>query len=387
MDLFLNKQTMANEFKTIMHIKGITKDKGYPEFQYKVIHYLKGKVNDINPTGKYDPKPGDKIYFMPGCTVPRFKMKQFCEAYKVALVKYKDKANAVFAGPSSLEAMFKEGCISMYHGASKKIFQTFVTRVLGDSDPRYAKFLEDLNSTEEDCVLMTYQVYSDLKYKNFFSIPLYKDNAEESSERYSTYDYTDKLVWEEKNVNLLKSMSASGNIYSQDDLLRLLNTGGIMDLEMYESIKRLFDSSDVSNTKLAMEAMANCDFEKSCVYLLLLIKQYGSKMRNSGNIHHVNFKSMLSFFDIEDASSVDLDDIVNCLRSKKLLSPTNLRILMPLAMEQMSKDSNLDHFKVVAVDVSDGVKQALKENILEPPTSEVVEEPTEVITPQFVPEN
>ena len=60
---------------------------------------------------------------------------------------------------------------------------------------------------------------------------------------------------------------------------------------------------------------------------------------------------------------------------------------MPLAMEEMSSDSNLDHFKVTAVDVSDEVKQALKENILEPPVSEIVEEPAEDITPQFTPES
>ena len=67
-------------------------------------------INDFvivasKPLMEYTPNKGDKLFFLPGCTVPRFKMKTFCEKYKTAMVKYKESATALFVGPDSFKDM------------------------------------------------------------------------------------------------------------------------------------------------------------------------------------------------------------------------------------------------------------------------------------------
>ncbi|MBK7819405.1 MAG: hypothetical protein IPJ60_19090 [Sphingobacteriaceae bacterium] len=44
----------------------------------------------------YTPTKGDRLWFYPGCDIPRFKVKQFCQKYDVAVVKYTEKSNIRF---------------------------------------------------------------------------------------------------------------------------------------------------------------------------------------------------------------------------------------------------------------------------------------------------
>jgi hypothetical protein len=162
----------------------------------------------------------------------------------------------------------------------------------------------------------------------------------------------------------------------QDEMLKQLNTGSVLDEEMYTQIHRLFESSDKENTKLAMEAMANCDFQKSAVYLLLLVKKYGEKIYNSGNRHHVNFKSLLKYFQLTNITNISVDEMIDSLRHQKLLSIDNLNRLMPLAMEVIRESGDMDNIKVKDVELSLEAEQAIAENILDKdPTTQPTAEP------------
>ena len=84
--------------KTIITIDNIHTDLGYPKFEYRTIIKYTGRtaISDLLGDRVYEPKPKDKIYFFSGCNVPRFKVKQFCEKYKVARVKFEERATAKF---------------------------------------------------------------------------------------------------------------------------------------------------------------------------------------------------------------------------------------------------------------------------------------------------
>lgn len=360
---------------------------GHPMFTFRTIYTInepgfnKQDLTSVVGGRKYHPTAGDKIYLTPGCNVPRFKVKQFCQNNNVALVKYKERANAIFIGPDSIQDKIVTTDYGTYP-VPKDHFLKFLDKVVESTDPRYLPLIESIQKSENDIVYVITGVYNTLQNKTHFGIKLYKNNPLDKDE--STYHYLPSHIASFEDLKELEAYSNDPRYYNQDDMLKLLNTGGTMTEEMYHSIKRLFESTDVQNTKLAMEAMANCDFEKSSVPLLLLVKEFSSKIQNSGNIHHVNFKSLLKFFNITDVQNITLDTIINSLKAKKLLSPSNLHILMPLAMEQMKKDSHLKHFSVVEVDVTDEVKEALKENILQDPTVEVVlNEPEEEINPHL----
>ena len=63
-------------------------------------------------------------------------------------------------------------------------------------------------------------------------------------------------------------------VYNQNNILRLINDSVILNNDSYDELTKILDSNDDHNIKLAMELIANCDYEKSAVYILLLFKYY-----------------------------------------------------------------------------------------------------------------
>jgi hypothetical protein len=157
-----------------------------------------------------------------------------------------------------------------------------------------------------------------------------------------------------------------------------------MDKERYDSIRRMFISTDDSDLKLAMEAMANSDYEKSSIYLLLLIEEFGPKMDGSKTKNHVNFKSLLKFFEITGLSSLNLDGIIRSLLKRKLLNTTNLEILRPKAMVILQDKVKTAYFEATGVVVTQEIIDGINENILDQDLdTEIVEEPLEQLTIKF----
>ena len=44
----------------------------------------------------YTPQKNDKLYLFPECTIPRFKLKPFCDKYNVSIIRDINKANILF---------------------------------------------------------------------------------------------------------------------------------------------------------------------------------------------------------------------------------------------------------------------------------------------------
>jgi hypothetical protein len=172
-------------------------------------------------------------------------------------------------------------------------------------------------------------------------------------------------------------------VYNQNEILRRLNSGAVMDEKQYEGARQLLNSKDMENTKLAIEIMANCDFEKSSVYLLLLIRDFGHKIFNCPNRTHVNFKSLLKFFNITNLRGVHLDDIMSTLIDLKLLNQANLNRLEPELIEDM-KSYVSDYLIPEKIAYSEKVIKALEENILDKNAdTEIVFEEPEIINPHL----
>ena len=311
-------------------------------------------VNDFvnvasKPLMEYTPNKGDKLFFLPGCTVPRFKMKTFCEKYKTAMVKYKESATALFVGPDSFKDMV---CRLPSYTYSRPNVEKYLLNYATTS-PMRAALLE----TDYKHVYFDYGV-TDL-LKDAFGKP-FNNTAVEYNDETASYYFTSDAAYENYTLTI-----GNSKIYNQDDILKRINTGAVMTEEQYISIQRLFESSDTQNHKVAIEIMSNCDYEKSCVYLLLLIEKFYGKIYNCPTKNHVNFKSLLKFFGFQSLTNLDLDDIINSLISRKLLNKANLDILMPMAIEELSNTGGYDHFVVDKIKVSDAVDKALEENILD----------------------
>jgi hypothetical protein len=311
----------------------------------------------------YTPTKGDKLWFYPGCEIPRFKVKQFCVKHDVSVVKYKDKSSVRFMGPESIKEL-----IESYNGraTTKDIFLQWLDTVMCNA---YVPLRDAIVATQSAFVFIKGGALGSFCKKDLFGTKVLFPRTDEAP--YHSIDY----IKDDENYQQLTDMMSDVNLRSQDDLLSLLNTGVEMDQKMYDDIHRLFESSDKENTKLAMEAMANCDFQKSAVYLLLLLKEYGQKMSDSGNKHHVNFKSLIKYFQIRNLENMSVDSMIDSLRHQKLLSVDNLNRLMPLAMETIKKEGDMRNIKIKDVELSTEAEISVAENILDqqnaPPTPPV----------------
>jgi hypothetical protein len=84
----------------------------------------------------------------------------------------------------------------------------------------------------------------------------------------------------------------------------------------------MFESSDQDNHIMAMEIMANSNYIDSALYLLLLLENYSYKIGDCHTRNHVNFKSMLTYFNWQprDVCHQNTDDIVQIIDKKGLLT-------------------------------------------------------------------
>lgn len=346
---------MLNKLVPAVMIHGM--DDASRLISYSTKYIIKSDTNDalsFLPGVKYVPAEGDRIWFHPGCDIPRFKVKRFCQDNNVAVVKYKEKSTVRFIGPDSIQEL-----IFSYQGNSmhKDSFLAWLDTVMCNA---YLQLKEDILKAKSD------RVYLGAALGRFCNEDMFGKKILDKTD--TSYGYAN-YVKDDSSYQQIVDMCADPNLKSQDDLLALLNTGTEMDEKMYNDIHRLFESTDKENTRLAMEAMANCDFQKSAVYLLLLVKKYGNKISNSGNVHHVNFKSLIKYFQIKSLDNISVDDMINSLRHQKLLSVDNLNRLMPLAMQTIRETGDLDNIKIKDVELSPEAEQSIAENILDQQTT------------------
>lgn len=319
--------------------------------------------SSITLNSKYEPKKGDRIWFYPGCTIPRFKITQFCKKHDVAVVKNADKASVKFLEEQTITELTKSLHLYKY---SKAEFITWLDSVMCNA---YIELRNTILKYED--VYIDYGTMQELCSEDNFGAKVFQEDW------YGRKNESVKLSKDGNSSAQLLNILNDGNTYYQDAMLELLNSSLVMDEKMYLETRKILESTDKENTKLAMEAMANCDFQRSAVYLLLLLREFGSKIYDSGARHHVNFKSLIKYFKITNISNISLDDIINSLRSHKILNLANLNMLMPMAMQQIKEEGEMENIKVKDLELTPEVEAAIAENILDqqtPPVQDVPED-------------
>lgn len=332
-------------------------------------NFLNQVVSNFKSSKKYTPAKGDKLYFMPGCTVPRFKVKQFCQKHNVAVVKAPTATCYQVISDESIRNLFNG--IDSYVYSKQEFLDKMVRKGYANTYPDFIQAVEDSESPYVFCQYKASRFIqaAGINLENL----LYQDSL--------TVDYYFDCV---EDYNKYLSMLSNPNIIDQNEIISKINDGASMTEEQYYSIKRLFDSTNTDDHKVACEIMANCDYEKSCVYLLLLFKEFGDKIYNNPNRRHVNFKTLLNFFEINSISRVDLNDIIESLISRRLLNKSNLDRLMPIIFEEIKDSHTLSYFEVKDIDYDTRIAKALESNILDGDiNTDIVSEDEEELNPKF----
>jgi hypothetical protein len=257
-------------------------------------------LNTIVNSQGYVPVKGDMIYLLPGVNIPRVKLKDLALSLGIRVVRDPAKANIIFAGRNSIAKITSSRW-------TYKVNSTYALERIKElcNDDFYIQNLETaIASTGET------DIFGD--YNDIYNI-LAKGSRNDYT---SSYIYTIDPDYSEM-YNTVKDKI----IYSEAELLNNINgdDSTTIDEEVFQQLKSMFDSSDTDNHVLAMEIMANSKYEDSVLYLLMLISENAYKINNSNTRNHVNFKSMLSYFNWQprDVNHINTDDIVQIIDKKK----------------------------------------------------------------------
>lgn len=318
------------------------------------------RLKNILLKTEYTPEAKEKIYIYPEADVPKFKVKPFCDKYDVSLVRDKTKASRKFITKKFIDSI-RENSNVKYNFIDTTFFKNWFKSVIYDTDPKYAAFLKVLENYKHSYVYFTDVVMKQLceaytkngSFANPFGIPLINWGK-------SIQGCYLAVIDDETDI-LIKDIEKSDNLYTTTCLLKYMNGSAVMDGQMYENIKNLFSSKDTSNHVIAIESMANCDYEKSCVYLLLLIEEFRTIIRDNKASKHVNFSTLTSYFDISLSDYFSVDEIIHTLTARNLLTPGRLNIIMK-DLQRKVESSNPESYDVVAIKPTSKVLEQLKLN-------------------------
>lgn len=321
-----------------------------------------GQFNDYGKSGitypniqqGYEPQLNDKVYLAKYTSIPRVKLKNLTKEYKIKSTTDMNSATAVFV---SIENMHKLTESHWYYKANASVIREFFTQAHASKhidDYYFDKVTTALDFVTNEYVCLSYHSKNVLENKR---IPYAITSGIEMNS--SSFVYIKEKDTYDAVVN------STVPVYSESDLLKYINGSDALPIEgeMYESLCEMFNSSDNDNWTLAMEIMANSNFEDSLLYLGLLFYHYANKMQTNKTRNHVNFKSLLALMEIKGGYyHLDIDEITIRLKKHDKLTKENLDILLKHLGGDIIRGGDTAIFKVKTVTLSEEYLQSLNEN-------------------------
>ncbi len=271
----------------------------------------------FSTAGEFQIKKDQKIYFFTGCTAPRFKVRQLCQKENMAIVRTSEKADVAIVGDQTSSELIKQlWCSYIY---DRNDILNFLSEK--QANTTYLGLLSHINNNPEILEIFTHD---------------YSTRSEISSS--IGYSYSEEF-WTaaENDLNNFDMVMDKGvQFVTQTSLLKHLSSGTVMTKEMYGELDNMFASSDTNNHTLAMEVMANCDYEKSALYLLQLLSGNHGKIGASKQKNHVNFASLCKFFNTVPGQYLNLDQKLERLKNRKLITSAITQELLEMAAEDFN---------------------------------------------------
>ncbi len=311
---------------------------GYQQLKLRVLNGTTGNdLADALSTGKsWVPQNNERVYFIPGCTVPRFKVRE-----KFSVTNKPEHATAVFVG-TKLDMDMSDVSISKYYSVPINAVKEWLEDIYGKEHFMTVKFKSIALNCEDIVLVSIEEAYSVLNCNPEEVVP-YDPNCksdkwylqehmkyEPGYEQFSTYS-KDCQTWQVQfytihNAQFFQRITAP--IYSQEEILGKLNTDKmVIDETKYQEFRKMANTGQDDNIILMMELMANTNYQKSCVYLLLLLKEYNTKISTLDQAEHVNFKSLLAYFglNVKTFQNISIETMMKVLKKHKLFTRINIQ--------------------------------------------------------------
>ena len=317
---------------------------------------------NINQNG-YTPMKGDKLYFLPGVNIPRIKLKDLATKFGIRTVRDVSEANVIFGSSKTKDKM--TGYTWKYKIPTTLVQLFFETYKNDMDDYQFSKIDNALEFYTEEYILTDWSTA-----RNFTDNDLPQWNSYSQQPQYTDYHSKSRASSEHvhevnKDYIHLYDLIKGKEIIDESCLLDQLNGDDavIIDADMFTQLSTMFNSSDDDNHILAMEIMANSKYKESLLYIEMIFKNHAYTIGQSNTKNHVNFKSLLSYLGKSNRYiDTSLDDIMESLISKKVLTKDKVDILLENYGHEINNRGDSTYFKVQTITVNEDTLSLLNEN-------------------------
>ena len=317
---------------------------------------------NINQNG-YTPMKGDKLYFLPGVNIPRIKLKDLATKFGIRTVRDVSEANVIFGSSKTKDKM--TGYTWKYKIPTTLVQLFFETYKNDMDDYQFSKIDNALEFYTEEYILTDWSTA-----RNFTDNDLPQWNSYSQQPQYTDYHSKSRASSEHvhevnKDYIHLYDLIKGKEIIDESCLLDQLNGDDavIIDADMFTQLTTMFNSSDDDNHILAMEIMANSKYKESLLYIEMIFKNHSYSIGNCHTKNHVNFKSLLSYLGKSNRYiDTSLDDIMESLISKKVLTKDKVDILLENYGHEINNRGDSTYFKVQTITVNEDTLSLLNEN-------------------------
>jgi hypothetical protein len=312
--------------------------KMYTKIKIKIVDgFTADKTNEVVTVSKgWQPLDNgkDKLFFFPGCSVPRFKVR---EHYACTIKP--SSATAAFISTENL--MGSGSTFDCYEDLYPIDLKTAIDISKNLIDLSKGKVLQSFIANQSiEQIFLSRQLWkesswSNRYFNNEFTFDYFMRNSKQAMSRWSFKYQQKKAQYRLLGINHksgLKDLPCE--VYLEDEILQVLNKDNfIIDAEKYEELKAFGDTKDKENLVLMMELMANCDFGKSFIYLLFLLKEYQKDIIQLKESSHVNFKSLLSYLGISLSDDLDIYKLTILAKQHKKFTRVNAALISGLCQD------------------------------------------------------
>lgn len=322
--------------------------------------YKTDTFDDIILKRKFNPKPGDKVFITSKCSIPRAKVKVAFKELGIKITHDLDAADHIVVDNNFMyhntDTLYgycysAESLLEMVNDMKEAVDQY-------KKKPHYDKSTLDNILSLGEIILNNPGKDFMLNYRLDTAIDeVYGRDDDDKANKYMSGERYNRKP-RKGMTDFFKSLGEKTHKFVPEGaIISSTNSDIILDDRLKESLDKMFESDDRDNVSLAMETMANCNHEKSALNLLLLIKEHRMKMGDNRASSHVNFKSLLKYFQLSRWDLLrgffDYDKIVNILKKKDLLSPEYIAILTPMVLEKFIEDYSTDYFTIKEIQFVD----------------------------------
>jgi hypothetical protein len=290
-------------------------------------NYMRQEYKKFTADKKLDLTNVKTIFFTAKCDVSREKLKSLLDKHNMKVTRDQSKADVVITNAKYFVDMIPFEIGSMIKGFDNVGIQknAFVHPV-------------DINNIThcyiKDSIRNPMISAIDRKY---FTISGW-------SERF--FEFTSSLAIIKKvdldNNELFQNVvSGNGNVYDQQVILDLMGES-IIDREAFESLDAMFKSTDNSNHTVAMTIIANCNYQKSLVYILELCRRHNRTMWDNSVRKTVAFKGFINYLgsNMRYQLRTNYDDIFRTVIDKDAVTQDTIDFLYELGAEEFSASSD-----------------------------------------------